>query len=111
MKRLLLVEDEAIIAFDLAEQLATAGFENVSIATSLAAGLAQCDACDVAVIDVNLGRGQTSEPIAAKLTTMGRPFVVVTGYGVDQLPDVFTTAPVLRKPLNFPLLVRELNRL
>lgn len=110
MKRLLIVEDDAIIAFDLAEQLESAGFSIVGIATTLARGLALCEQCDAAVLDVNLGR-ETSAPIATRLTDLNTPFVAVSGYSRRDLPAAFAAAPLLGKPVSMEQMTSELHHL
>ena len=63
--------------------------------------------CDAAVLDVNLGT-QTAEQIALRLTTIGTPFITVSGYGRNQRPAAFLGAPHLSKPLRPDRLVAEL---
>ena len=72
--RVLVVEDEFMIGLDIGQQLASAGYEVVGLATSVAKALklvAQ-SGCDIAVLDVNLG-GETCEPVAQKLRASGKP--------------------------------------
>lgn len=111
MIRLLIVEDEPIIAYDLADQLGAAGFDIIGIAASVQQGAMLSEACDLAVLDVNLGRGETSAPLAELLTGLGKPFVVLTAYTVDQLAPVFHDAPVLPKPVAMEPLVARLQAL
>jgi DNA-binding response OmpR family regulator len=100
--RVLLVEDEVLVALDIAQQIADAGFEVVGPATSVAKAIALIAerGCDLALLDVNLGH-ETSEPIAERLRARGTPFIVLTGYSTEQLPSGFRGAPVLSKP-TFP---------
>jgi DNA-binding response OmpR family regulator len=65
--------------------------------------------CDVAVLDVNLG-SETSGPIARKLRASGTPFVVVTGYSVDNLPPWFHDAIIVTKPYRIADLVSALGK-
>lgn len=98
--RVLLVEDEALIAADAMERLEEAGFIVAATASSLhEAELAATTAdIDAAVLDVNL-RGEQSFPVADILNTRGLPFVFVTGYQAAGLfPDRFKEAQVVRKP-------------
>jgi DNA-binding response OmpR family regulator len=97
--RVLVVEDEPIIALDICQQLANAGFEVLGPATSVANALLFIaePGCDVAVLNVNLGN-ETSEPIARKLRASGKPFVVLSGYSTDNLPPSFNGAVFLTKP-------------
>jgi DNA-binding response OmpR family regulator len=95
--RVLVVEDEFMIGFDVCQQLASAGYEVVGPATSVRKALRLEPTCDVAVLDVNLGR-ETCEPVARKLRESGKPFVVLTGYAPDNLVPSFSDATVLSKP-------------
>ncbi len=105
-KRLLVVEDEFVIALDLQNLLEAAGHEVVALAASvpdalalLAAGAApgRQPLLDGAVLDVNL-RGEPATPVADALAARGVPFVFVSGYGAAGRPAGHETAPVLAKP-------------
>jgi PAS domain S-box-containing protein len=108
-KRVLVVEDEALIAIAVADLLRNAGFEVVGPVGTVARALALIEetGCDVAVLDVNLG-DETAEPIARRLIGSGTPFVAVSGYARDQQPEVFRSAPQLAKPVRRALLVEIL---
>jgi DNA-binding response OmpR family regulator len=95
--RVLVVEDEFMIGLDIGQQLASAGYEVVGLATSVARALRLEPRCDIAVLDVNLG-GETCEPVAEKLRASGKPFVVLTGYSPDNLPPFLNDATILTKP-------------
>ncbi len=111
-QRVLIVEDEFFIALDIGQQLADAGFEVVGPAPSVskALNLVAEQGCDVAVLDVNLG-GETSEPVAQKLRQSDKPFVVLSGYSMDNKLPWFGDATVLSKPLRMDDLVAALQRL
>jgi len=114
-KRLLVVEDEFVIALDLQNLLETAGHEVVALAASVADALAflaggsgegdddleapgrRPPLLDGAVLDVNL-RGEPATPVADALAAMGVPFVFVSGYGAAGRPPGHEGAPVLAKP-------------
>lgn len=98
-KRVLVVEDDALLGLDIAQQLTDAGLEVLGPAISVASALRlmRQTGCDVAVLDVNLGR-ETAEPIALELRARGTPFVVLSGYSSDQHPPGFHGAPMLSKP-------------
>jgi CheY-like chemotaxis protein len=109
--RILLVEDEALVAADMAVRLEEAGHVVTATAASLqAAELAATEAdIDAAVLDVNLG-GELSFPVADLLVARGIPFVFVTGYQPDGLiPDRFEVVPVVRKPSPPEVLERALT--
>jgi DNA-binding response OmpR family regulator len=98
-KRVLVVEDDALLGLDLAQQLTDAGLEVIGPATSVVKAIRLLDerGCDVAVLDVNLGR-ETAEPVALELRARRTPFVVLSGYCGEQHPAGFQGAPLLLKP-------------
>lgn len=110
--RVLVVEDEALIAIEIDGILAAAGFAVVGPVATVkdALPLLASDAIDGAVLDVNLGR-ETSEPIAQELTQRGVPFLAVSGYATDQRPTVFQGAPFLAKPFRASDLIAAVRRL
>ncbi len=110
MTCVLIVEDDAFLAHDLAEQLKEAGFDVLGPALDAARGLAllQERLCDVAILDVDLGRG-TSEPVAAELKRRSTPFITVSGYASDQHPEVFRGAFLVVKPVQVEKLITLLR--
>src|ERR1700692_3817867 len=94
-RRILVVEDEMIVAWLLEDMLADLGCAVVGPAVSINQALAMIDAeaIDAAVLDVNLN-GQVSYPIADALAARGVPFVFSTGYAKDRLLDGYRTFPV-----------------
>lgn len=98
--RVLLVEDEALVAMLIEDQLIELGFEVVGPAATASQALALCEdeRLDGAVLDINLGGGQRSDPVAELLADQGIPFVFVTGYGNAGVDERFTEAAVLQKP-------------
>jgi PAS domain S-box-containing protein len=110
--RILVVEDEALAALEVAGELEAAGFQVLGPAGSVAQALALIDThalCDAAVLDVSLGR-ETSQPIALRLIASGTPFVTVTGYAPEQMPAAFRGAPLVNKPLQPGHLVQALTK-
>jgi DNA-binding NtrC family response regulator len=99
--RVLLVEDEMLVAWMLGDMLAELDCAVVGPASSVNQALAMIDAeaIDAAVLDVNLD-GQMSYPIADALAARGVPFVFSTGYDRDTLLDGYRTFPVLQKPFH-----------
>lgn len=100
--RALVVEDEALIAMHLGGLLEEMGLDVVGpfAKAELALDRLQHMAPDVAVLDVNLGSGGTSFPVARALIGAGVPFVFLTGYGQAGVRDEFPGVPVLTKPVN-----------
>ena len=101
-RRVLLVEDEILVAWLLEDTLADLGCAVVGPAASVQQALAMIDAqaIDAAVLDANLN-GQLSYPVADALAPRGVPFVFSTGYNKDRMPDGYRAFPVLQKPYHW----------
>ena len=97
--RVLVVEDDAMIAMLAEDMLEMAGCTLAGIASSLAEGLeaAEGDHFDVAMLDMNLD-GEHSTPIADRLHARGKAFIFTTGYGSGGIPDHHSDRPVCAKP-------------
>ena len=82
--RVLLVEDEPIIAMTAEDMLDALGCRVVASAATLEEALAAGanGDFDVAMLDINLN-GVTSLPVADMLEAAGKPFIFTTGYGAD----------------------------
>jgi CheY-like chemotaxis protein len=108
-KRLLIVEDEFLIAFMLTEMLIDSRASVVGPARTKdqALMLAQSERLDGALLDVNL-KGERSDAVAAELKQRGIPYVFVTGYG--EAHDACTDAPVVCKPFTEDRLLLTLAR-
>jgi two-component system, response regulator PdtaR len=111
-RRILLVEDERLIALDMEGILRGWGCRIAgSVATAQAAlEVITADPPDAAVLDVNLRVG-TSETVAAALRASQRPFVVLTAYRASHLTGALRDAPVLRKPVEEEKLAEVLTKL
>jgi DNA-binding response OmpR family regulator len=107
---ILVVEDEAVVAIEIAQVLVKAGFEVVGPARSAnqAIKLVNEIGCDAAVLDVNLG-SETSEKVALTLMERGTPFITLSGYSKEQHPLLFNGARSLAKPLRPESLIAELE--
>lgn len=110
-KRILVVEDEALIAVEVAAMLEGAGFEVLGPVGSVdqALALIERSGCEAAVLDINLG-SETAEPIARRLSRSGVPFMTISGYSRDQLPRGFGSAPHFAKPLDADGVVAGIKR-
>jgi DNA-binding response OmpR family regulator len=110
--RILIVEDDALLGLDLKGHLERAGFSVLGPAASASKALALLagNACDAAILDVQLGRGMTSEPVAQELRLRGTPFITVTAYSHEHRPEVYSGFPVLSKPVRLPDVLAELRR-
>jgi DNA-binding response OmpR family regulator len=110
--RVLVVEDEAIVAIDIAEQLTDAGFVVVGPAPSVAKALKLIVEvrCDVAILDVNL-RDETAEAVARELRSRRTPFLFMSAVSRDHLPSGFKEEVLLSKPARSEVLVAALQSL
>ena len=111
-KTVLLVEDNAMIAMNTEALLLDHGVETVHVASSVAQALAFIDAehFDFALLDLQLGDGENSIPIASRLLEHGTRIVFATGYGdAPLISDNFGAMPILKKPYSFEDLGRVLN--
>ena len=95
---ILLLEDEAIIAFALEDMLVADGAQ-VVMAASLEEAEARIDEGGIAlaVLDVNV-HGEKSYGIGERLRTLAIPFVFATGYGDTSHPSEFAATPTVSKP-------------
>ncbi len=105
--RVLLVEDEALVAMMIQECLTEFGYQVVGpICTAAeAAAMAKDGPLEAAVLDINLGDGAVY-PIADMLAARGVPFVFVTGYDADSVDPRFRKIPILQKPIEREMLKR-----
>jgi CheY-like chemotaxis protein len=98
-RRVLIVEDEAIVAMLLEDLLQEFGCHAVEIASRVDTALASVTAriFDVAILDVNL-KDETSYPVADLLELREIPFLFATGYGIQAIPEKYRRHTVLQKP-------------
>lgn len=102
IKRVLVLEDNFIIAMEAEDILRTIGVEHVEIATNLsqAQDLIDGQAFDFVFLDVNLG-AETSFEFANMLVARGLRFGFVSGYGEDSsFPAGLRDVPRISKPFN-----------
>lgn len=99
--RVLLVEDETLVAMLLEDMISDLGGTVVGSASRVAQALDLLadgrGRIDLAVLDVNLG-GEEAFPIATALAERGVPFAFSTGYGNSGLPEIWRNRPTLQKP-------------
>jgi len=97
-KRVLVVEDEALVAFALEDILADLGYEVVGPALRLteALELAETETLDAAILDVNINSGR-SYVVADELARRGVPYLFATGYGAQGIEVKHASARVLAK--------------
>jgi len=100
--RVLLVEDEMLVAMATEDALTEAGCEVIGPVTTVDEALGALDdhtGFDVVVLDMNL-KGESAMPIAENLIERAVPFVVLSGYGTADLPPSHRHVPVLSKPFD-----------
>jgi DNA-binding response OmpR family regulator len=103
LRKILVVDDDALIAMELGERLADMGYEVLGPAHSIAeaeAVLAR-DTPDGALLDASLAGGASSVPLAVTLHAKGVRVAFCTGYDrVKGAPPELANAPVLTKPVS-----------
>jgi CheY-like chemotaxis protein len=109
-RRILVVDDEAMIRMLLIDMLSELGYTVAAEAARLEDALEAATTAefDIAILDVNL-QGQTIAPVASALAERRLPFVFATGYNEHGLPEGFRDRPMLRKPFQMDGLSRTLE--
>lgn len=111
-RRILIVEDEYLIAMDLALELGDLGAEVVGPAGSVDEALELIEAegaqLDSAVLDVNL-RDERVYPVADALLARGVTFVFASGYDATLMPAAYADVPRCGKPVDKSMIVRLLG--
>ncbi|HET7634418.1 MAG TPA: response regulator [Burkholderiales bacterium] len=97
--RVLLVEDESVVAMLLEDILGELGCKVVGPVARVdkAIEMAQHETLDAAILDVNLN-GHDVYPVADALAARSIPFIFATGYGRDSLRPPYDDRPLLQKP-------------
>ena len=109
--RVMVVEDEALVAMVLGDSLMELGYCVVGPFSRVGDAMTAVDneEMDAAILDINLG-GELIYPVAHLLAERGVPFMFVTGYGAESIDSRFARVPVLQKPVDRPTLARTLMR-
>jgi CheY-like chemotaxis protein len=100
--RVLIVEDETLVAMLLEDMLTDEGYEIAGTASSVPQALKLAsgeEPFDLAILDVNVA-GQPVFAVADVLAERGKPFAFATGYGEGGLPDAWRGRPTLQKPFS-----------
>lgn len=109
--RILVVEDDFILALDLQLALEDAGAVVIGPVPSVAEALALLESAPVldgAILDVNL-HGEVVFPVAGILHGRGIPLAFTTGYDSDILPRAFADAPCFEKPFSIAQCLNTLS--
>lgn len=99
--KVLLVEDEPLVALMISDLAGELGYEIVGPFASLPEALQAAESHDFAgaILDVNLA-GELVYPLAAMLQERSIPFMFVTGYGPERIDARYSGIPVLQKPVD-----------
>ncbi len=108
--RILIIEDEPMIALDLQDLLEDAGFDVVGVAGKLdkAMKLIASMPLDAAIVDANLG-GVSSSPAAIALADRRVPFILLSGYSLKQQDAAYPKALFIQKPCRPAQLINALK--
>jgi DNA-binding response OmpR family regulator len=111
-QRLLLAEDEFLLAVVLEADLRAAGYEIAGPYSTVAAAMAalRSESFDGAVLDINL-RGQLVYPVAEELARRRIPFMFLSGYALINIPEGFRAYARLPKPADPTVLLREVRNM
>lgn len=107
--RVLIVEDEIIVALFMEDVMAEFGYEVAGVVGHLDEAMTRDVDYDIAVLDVHLN-GRPVFDFADTLAARGVPFVFATGYGERGLPERHRGRPVLQKPFQPDDLKRALDQ-
>lgn len=109
-KKLLIVEDEDLLAMAVEDGVLYAGAASVEIASTVAQALELLagHSFDLAIVDVSL-KGQHSWPVAEEMRRRNLPYLTVTGYG--DLVDHELVTKLLTKPYSIDDLLKALSEL
>lgn len=97
--RVLLVEDEVMVALLFEDMLSEFGHEVIGPVANLgrAVEMAQREVLDVAILDLNIN-GKEVYPVAEALAARAIPFIFATGYGKQGVRTPYGDRPILQKP-------------
>ncbi|WP_323763929.1 response regulator [Marinovum sp.] len=111
--RILVLDDDPLLALDVGTTLEEGGFGLFGLCHSVreAEAMLADDTPDAAVLDVNLGRGETSLPVAQRLRELGVPFVLLSGYEPSAFPPELQSAQRMAKPFRPQELLRTVGEM
>lgn len=110
--RIFILDDDPLIAMDLALMLEEAGYCVLGPCHSLSEAQETLGKVspDAAILDVNLGN-ETSLPVAMQLKERGLPFIILSGYDQQSMPEELRGAPMLSKPFVEKEILRKISSL
>jgi PAS domain S-box-containing protein len=105
--RVMVVEDEALVAMVVSDAMTEIGYQVVGPFSRPPDAIAAIKDTVIAaaILDINLA-GTLVYPVAEELMRRGIPFVFVTGYGIESIDKRFSDIPVLQKPIERETLQR-----
>ena len=111
--RVLIVEDEWLLAELLEATIRGLGFDVVGPTSNVADALAllAAEPVTIAMLDVSLGGTQRSFAVARELLERKIPFAFITGYSHTDLPPEFSGQALLNKPLRSEIIGPKLRSL
>ncbi len=111
-KRVLVLEDEWLIADDLKDKLVALGYDVMGPAPRAKDALALMAGCkpEAAVLDISLD-GHFSYSVAEELVRLRIPFLFLSGYAANDLPARFRDKPLLQKPVSLDTLAAQMRAL
>lgn len=100
LKKVLIVEDDTLVAMMLDGYLGALGYETVATCETVASALAHVDPTriDAAIVDVHLANGELSGPVVDALRAAEIPSLVTTGDRHNISDPRFADMPMLEKP-------------
>ncbi len=111
MARVLIVEDEIFVALDIENILISSGFTVSGIAADRKTALSLADACDVALVDINLRDGPTGPAIATELAERHGVKVVFVTANPAQIGEAErVAAAIVSKPFRSDAIVNSVQR-
>lgn len=110
-KRILVIEDEPLVSMDIETILSESGSEVVGPAGNIARArqMIETETFDGALVDANLG-GHPVDELASALVSRNIPFMFLTGYGRESLPNAFRHASMIEKPYTREQLVSAMGK-
>lgn len=111
-KRILVVDDEPLIAMDIVASLEDEGCRVVGPAATFqrALNLIESEEIDAALLDANLA-GDPVDTLASALTRRNIPFAFVSGYGREGLPEAHQQATLIKKPFQRQRLIDVIQQM
>jgi two-component sensor histidine kinase len=111
--RALILEDKSILAMEMQSMLELLGFTDILVLSKINPELhdQQFKMIEVAILDIDLGKGHNSFAFAEHLQRLGVPFIFVSGFDETfDYPEIFQTVPRLLKPVSVNDLKRTITQ-